>query len=54
MHDNPETLTVPQDINQVWSMDFMHDLLEDGRAFRLFKVIDDLNSDAIEMEFDFW
>ena len=29
------TLTVPLAINQVWSMDFMHDQLEDGRSFRL-------------------
>jgi putative transposase len=28
--EKPEALTVPQGINQVWSMDFMHDQLEDG------------------------
>jgi len=39
----PETLTVPESINAVWSMDFMHDQLTDGRTFRLFNVIDDFN-----------
>lgn len=39
----PEPLAVPTAINQVWSMDFMHDQLEDGRCFRLFNVIDDFN-----------
>jgi integrase len=28
-------------MNQVWSMDFMHDQLEDGCSIRLFNVIDD-------------
>ena len=46
-------LTVPEGINQVWSMDFMHDQLEDGRTFRLFNVIDDFNREAIGMEVDF-
>src|SRR5690606_27465620 len=27
----PEPLTVPTQVNQVWSMDFMHDQLADGR-----------------------
>jgi transposase InsO family protein len=49
----PEALTVPLAINQVWSMDFMHDQLEDGRKFRLFNVIDDYNREAIGMEADF-
>ena len=34
IRDKPEALTVPLEINQVWSMDFMHDQLEDGRMFR--------------------
>jgi putative transposase len=49
----PEALTVPQAIKRVWSMDFMHDQLEDGRTFRLFNVIDDYNREAIGMEADF-
>ena len=34
--DKPEPLSVPQAPNEVWSMDFMHDQLTDGRTFRLF------------------
>jgi len=34
-------------------MDFMHDQLADGRTFRLFNVIDDLNREAVGMEVDF-
>jgi putative transposase len=50
VRDKPESLTVPEGINQVWSMDFMNGQLEDGRAFRLFNVIDDFNREAIGME----
>lgn len=49
----PEPLTVPATINQVWSMDFMHDQLADGRTFRLFNVIDDFNREALGIEVDF-
>jgi len=53
VREKPEALTVPLAINQVWSMDFMHDQLEDGRTFRLFNVIDDFSREAIGMEVDF-
>jgi len=53
IREKPEALTVPLEINQVWSMDFMHDQIEDGRTFRLFNVIDDYNREAIGMEADF-
>jgi putative transposase len=49
----PEPLTVPGSINTVWSMDFMHDQLTDGRTFRLFNVIDDFNREALGIEVDF-
>ena len=49
----PEPLTVPAAINQVWSMDFMHDQLVDGRSIRLFNVIDDFNREALGIEVDF-
>ena len=53
VREKPEALTVPEGINQVWSMDFMHDQLDDGRTFRLLNVIDDFNREAIGMEVDF-
>jgi putative transposase len=48
-----EALTVPQATNQLWSMDFMHDQLQDGRTFRLLNVIDDFNREALGIEIDF-
>ena len=53
VREKPEALTVPLVINLVWSMDFMHDQLEDGRTIRLFNVIDYFNREAIGMEVDF-
>ena len=47
VREKPEALTVPKGINQVWSMDFMHDQLEDGKTFRLFNVIDDYNRGGV-------
>ncbi len=49
----PEPLTVPDSINELWSMDFMHDQLNDGRTFRLFNVLDDFNREAVGIEVDF-
>jgi putative transposase len=51
--DKPEPLAVPQEINQVRSMDLMHDQLSDGRCFRLLNVNDDYNREALGMEIDF-
>ena len=34
-------------------MDFMSDVLEDGRTFRTFNVIDDYNREALSIEVDF-
>jgi len=41
--ERPEPLAVPKTINDMWSMDFMHDQLGDGCSFRTFNVIDDFN-----------
>ena len=51
--EKPEALSVPEAINQVWSMDFMHDQLETGRSFRLLNVIYDFNREALGIEIDF-
>ena len=50
--DKPEALSVPQAINQVWSMDFMSDSLADGRALRTFNVIDDYNREGLAIDVD--
>jgi putative transposase len=53
VREKPEALTVQQSINQVWSMDFMHEQLDDRRTSRLLNVIDGFNREAIGMEVDF-
>jgi putative transposase len=49
----PEPLKEPLRANQVWSMDFMHDQLSDGRTFRLFNVIDDFKREGLAIEAGF-
>ena len=49
---NPEPLTVPADMNQCWSIDFMSDSLFCGRRFRTFNVVDDYNREALAIEVD--
>ena len=50
--DKPDALSVPQMVNQVWSMDFMSDTLSNGRSIRTFNVIDDYNREALTIEVD--
>ena len=45
--EKPVPLAVPDKINRMWSMDFMHDQLSDGRSYRLFNVIDDYNREGL-------
>ncbi|GAB3108172.1 hypothetical protein GCM10027217_34460 [Pseudomaricurvus hydrocarbonicus] len=52
VRERPEPLAVPEAINQCWSMDFMHDQLEDGRSYRLFNVLDDFNREGLTIEVD--
>jgi putative transposase len=52
VREKPQALTVPEALNQVWSMDVMHDQLSDGRTFRLFNVIDDFNREALYVDTD--
>jgi putative transposase len=33
LREKPVALTVPEEINQVWSMEFMHDLLSNSRCY---------------------
>ena len=51
--ETPDALLVPEAINHCWSMDFMHDQLEDGRSFRLLNIIDDFNREGLAIEVDF-
>jgi putative transposase len=51
--DKPDALVVPEAPNISWSMDFMADRLEDGRAFRLLNVLDDFNREGLGIEVDF-
>ncbi|WP_122883346.1 IS3 family transposase [Burkholderia pseudomallei] len=53
VRETPQPLSVPQAINEVWSMDFMHDQLVDGRSIRTLNVIDDFNREALGIEVDF-
>jgi putative transposase len=51
--EKPDALAVPDAPNKVWSMDFMHDKLVDGRSFRTFNVLDDFNREGLGIEVDF-
>jgi len=47
----PESMRKPlsqaAQVNEVWSMDFMSDCLEDGRTFRVLNIIDDHNRESL-------
>ena len=50
--ERPDPLEVPKQVNQMWSIDFMHDRLENGCSFRTFNVIDDYNREGLGTEVD--
>lgn len=50
--ERPKVLQVPKNPNNVWSMDFMHDNLSDGRSYRSLNVIDDFNRELLCAEID--
>ena len=45
-----EPLTQPMNKNQIWSMDFMSDVLQNQRKFRVLNIIDDFNRKALWIE----
>lgn len=49
---SPAPLSVPESINQCWSIDFMSDALWCGRTFRTFNMVDDFNREALAIEVD--
>ena len=46
----PEPLKEPIRPDQVWSSDFMHDQLSNGRSYRLLNVIDDYRREGLAIE----
>ncbi len=44
-----QVLEQPNEINLMWSMDFMSDALMDGRKFRTLNIIDDFNREALKI-----
>jgi putative transposase len=51
--NKPEPLKEPIRANQIWSMDFMHDQLSDGRNYHLFNVLDDYKREGLAIEAGF-
>lgn len=43
---------VPQIPNQIWSMDFMHDVLYNGRKIKILNILDEFNRQALSMTVD--
>ncbi|WP_454061076.1 DDE-type integrase/transposase/recombinase [Candidatus Nitrospira salsa] len=43
---------VPEDLNEVWSADFMSDALYHGTRFRTFNILDDFNREILAIEID--
>ena len=45
-----QPLVAPAVLNRTWALDFLHDRLYDGRAFRVLTVLDDGNREALALE----
>ncbi len=45
-------MAVPQGPNQRWSVDFLHDVLSDGRRFRIFAAVDDFTRECLALTVD--
>lgn len=48
-----ESLAVPDQFTQTWSMDFMSDALSNSTKFRSFNIIDDYNREVLFIETDY-
>jgi putative transposase len=48
-----QTPVLPTKPNQSWAMDFMHDLLADGRKIRLLTIVDVYSRENVALEVDF-
>ena len=46
----PLPLDAPEALNVVWSLDFVHDALYDGRRFRTLNVLDDGNREGLGID----
>jgi putative transposase len=42
-------MTIPQERNQRWSLDFVSDALACGRRFRIFAVVDDFTCECVRL-----
>lgn len=47
-----QPLLLPSGPNEVWSMDFVMDRLEDGRRLKALTVVDDFTKEAVEIALD--
>ncbi len=45
-------MALPQSPNQRWSVDFLHDVLTDGRRFRIFAAVDDFTRECLGLTVD--
>ena len=54
VHNKPDPSVVPLSMNQVWSMDFMHDQQLDCKSIRLFNVIVNFKQEALDIELNFY
>jgi len=41
---------IPETVNEVWSMDFMHDRLADKRSYRLLTIVDIYSRECVALE----
>jgi putative transposase len=47
-----QPIAVPSQVNERWSMDYVHDALSDGRTFRCLTLVDDHSRESLAIEVD--